>query len=188
MKLEANITRTAPTLGFVCDIETERKARAEEKDYDFRLISPGFFLCIHAGSAYAISEYQKRLGCACQNMTYRLKGNDACKHINAFYALKDYPLKPIDQETETLLKAAGWIGRKLHPPALPDPKKRKKLPNVKDPERKPQPQAAQRAAKYQSYEGKTAEQIVREMSLPELRRNARKGGPVAIAELQRRKG
>ncbi len=186
MNLHANIQRTVPVLGFVCDIETERKARAEEGDYDFRFISPGYFLCIHKESMYVISEYLKKFGCSCQNMTYRLKGNDACKHLNAFYALKDYPSNPIDDDMAQLLKAAGWIGRKLHPPDLPK-KAKKKLPNIKSPERQPQPQAATRAQTHADYAGKTTEQIVRAMPDDEVRRNAGKGGVACVKELERRK-
>ena len=186
MKLYSTITRTVPVLGFVCDIETERKARAEEEDYDFRLISPGYFLGIHDETAYVISEYLQRFGCACQNMTYRLKGNDACKHINAFYALEDYPLNPIDADMAQLLKAAGWIGSKLHPPDLPKPAKKKKLPHAKSPERKPQPQAATRAQKHDEFAGKTTEQIVRGMSNADVIRNAGRGGVACVAEKKRR--
>ena len=39
MKLHANVTRFAPNDGFICDVETQRKAIEEE--YDFFSISPG---------------------------------------------------------------------------------------------------------------------------------------------------
>lgn len=185
MKLNSAITRTVPVLGFVCDVETDRKARAEEGDYDFRLISPGYFLCIHNETSYVISEYLQRFGCACQNMTYRLKGNDACKHINAFYALVDYPLTPIDADMAQLLKAAGWIGSKLHPPDLPKPAK-KKLPHAKSPERQPQPQATTRAQAHDEYAGKSTDEIVRAMSNKDVIKNAAKGGVACVAEKKRR--
>ena len=184
MKVEAHITRTAPIFGYICDVDKNNKAIAEAEEYDWRLISPGYYICKHDEIAYVLSEYRGRIACSCGDMKYRCQGSEVCKHIIAFLKLKNLPSKPIDQDMEQLLKAAGWIGKKLHPPATP---KKEKLPPIKDPERKPQPQAERRAVSHQSYEGKTAEQIVKEMPLKELRRNARKGGIAAIAELQRRK-
>ena len=185
MNLEANIIRTAPTLGFICDISTETKAAAEQEEYDYRMISPGYYLCVHGEHAYAMSAYLTKTGCACPTMTYRLKGDDACKHIRNLAMLPELPLKPIDREMKELLEAAGWIGHKLHPPAPPS-QKRKKLPNAHDPARKPQPQAATRARKHDEYAGKTTEQIVRAMPLKEVEKNAGKGGVACVAELRRR--
>lgn len=185
MKLEATLTRTAPTLGYICDAATNDRAIAEANEYDWRMISPGFYLCIHGERAYVVSEHLKRIACACQHHRMRLKGDDVCKHLVAFMELRDLPSKPIDADMGQLLKAAGWIGRKLHPPALPKPGK-KKPPNVHDHARKPVPQAATRATSKTKYESMTTEQILRSMDDTELRRNASKGGTAAIAELERR--
>jgi hypothetical protein len=151
MNLHANIQRTAPAFETTSDLATDTAGAQEE--YDFRFISPGYFLCIHG----------ENIGCACEDMTYRCKPpRDACKHIRGFVRLQEYPTNPIDAGMIQLLKAAGWIGSKLHPPDLPKPAK-KKLPNIKAPERKPQPQATTRAQKHAEYAGKSTEQIVRGM-------------------------
>lgn len=62
----------------------------------------------------------------------------------------------------------------------------KKIPHVHDPARTATPQAAQRAEKRARYDRMTAEEIVRYMPDKELSSNARKGGPMAIAEQERR--
>ena len=183
MKLFANITRTAPTLGFICDVTRHDKAIAEAEDYDFRFISPGYFLCIHEKNAYAMSAYLAKTGCACADMTYRCKGDEACKHIQILCTLNDLPSKPIDADMEQLLKAAGWTGHKLHPPAQA---KKPKPPNIHDPARKPQPQAATRADQHKRYASMTPEQIIRETPQEMLETFAKRGAPLAIAEVQRR--
>jgi hypothetical protein len=185
MKLAANITRFAPTLGFICDVETNKKATEEE--YDFRFISPGYYLCItEEGNAYVISEYNGEIGCACADMTYNRKGKEICKHGDKFMRLKDLPTKPIDEEMIQLLEAAGWSGTVLTPPDRPENRQRPRLPNIHDPERKPAPQAKQREKAKKTYKGMTTEQIVRGMDIKELERNARKGGVAAQAEMERR--
>ncbi|MEA3382759.1 MAG: hypothetical protein U9Q87_18170, partial [Pseudomonadota bacterium] len=184
MKLHANITRTAPFMEITLDPKTLEESIAEAKDYDFYFISPGYYLCVHGNNAYAISEYKKRVGCACPDMTYRCKPpRDSCKHLRVFCSLEDLPSKPATPEMAELLKAAGWIGKPLHPPEM---QKRSKKKPPKDPDRKPQPQAPTRAQKMQSYAGKTTEEIVRSMPLPELQRNAKRGGVACVAELERR--
>lgn len=187
MRLEANITRSAPTLGFICDVKRHDKAIAEAEDYDFRMISPGYYLCIHGENAYAMSAYLKKAGCACADMTFRCKGNEACKHIQIFCTLNDLPTKPIDDGMRQLLTAAGWSGETLTPPDHPSTRHQKRgRPNAHDPARKPQPQAASRAEQKQSYAGKTPEQIIRATPIADLKKFAGRGAPMAIAELRRR--
>ena len=194
MKLEATLTRTAPTLGYICDVATNTKAVAEADEYDWRMISPGYFLCIHGETAYVISEYARKISCACQHHRMRLKGDDVCKHLVAFMKLENLPSKPIDADMGQLLKAAGWIGRKLHPPALPKPGK-KKLPNIPAPALKPAPTdaniatvpVATKADRMKRFDGMTPEQIIAEMDNATLKQNAGRGAPMAIAELERRK-
>ena len=186
MNLHANIQRTAPAFETTTDVPTDAIAAQEAADYDYRFISPGYFLCVHGKEAYAMSQLKKRVGCACPDMTYRCAPpRMVCKHIRNFVALKEYPTNPIDAGMAQLLKAAGWIGSKLHPPDLPKPTK-KKLPHAKSPERKPQPQAATRAQKHDEFAGKTTEQIVRGMSNADVIKNAAKGGVACIAEKKRR--
>ena len=184
MKLEANITRFAPSNGFICEVDKHRKAT--EEDYDFRFISPGYYLCSHEGNAYAISDYKGKIGCACADMTFNCKGKEVCKHLEKFMRLKDLPSNPVDEEMIQLLEAAGWAGQKLTPPDRPGNRKKKRLPNIHDPDRKPVPQATQREKCKKSYDGKSAEEIVQAMDGKELERNARKGGVMAIKELARR--
>lgn len=186
MKLEANITRFAPRDGYICDATRHDKAIAEAEDYDFRFISPGYFLCIHGGTAYAISEYKGKIGCACADMTYRCKGKEICKHGQIFLSLDDYPSKPIDTDMEQLLKAAGWAGKKLSPPDRPEQRRRPKLPNIHDPARKPQPQAATRADQHKRYASMTPEEIIRETPQEKLETYASRGAPLAITEVERR--
>ena len=186
MKLEANITRFAPRDGYIMDAKKAKKALEEE--CDFRFISPGYYLCItEEGNAYAISEYMDKIGCGCKDMTFNCTGKEICKHLIRFMSLKELPSKPIDEEMAQLLEATGWSGATLTPPEHQSTGHQKRgRPNVHDPDQKPVPQAAQREKRKQSYDGKSAEDIVREMSGKELERNARKGGVAAIAETARR--
>jgi len=192
MKLEANITRFAPNNGYICDVEKQRKAVAEE--YEMRLISPGFYLCTHDNNAYAISEYMGKIGCACYDMTHGCKGKEVCKHLVKFMTLKDLSLPEISQDQRELLEAAGWSGTVLTPPQKQQQPKqqqpkqqqpKQQQPKVTEPAVKSQPQAT-RIGNREKYEGKTPAQIIAQMPLEELKRNARKGGVMAVAELQRR--
>jgi hypothetical protein len=179
MKLEANITRFAPRDGYICDVDKHRKAT--EEDYDFRFISPGYYLCAtEEGNAYTISEYKGKIGCACADMTFNCKGKEVCKHLIAFMNLKDLPDKDISEDQTQLLKAAGWAGKKLSPPDRPEQRKKTKLPSVHDPDRKPTKQASTR------YEGMTPAEIIAEMPPDELERNARRGSALARIEVERR--
>jgi len=172
LKLEANITRLAPRLGFRCDVERDRKSREEK--YEWQMISPGFYLCISGNKAYAISETQKTMGCACEDMTYRCAPpHDVCKHLIAFARLPDVPTSPLSPHLEQLIRAAGWTGERLHPPTPRESKK--KLPPTHDPARK--------AARNSSLS--IAERVAA-MDLQELTKNANKGGTACIAELERR--
>nr|QNO41560.1 hypothetical protein HEBJAHIM_00001 [Methanosarcinales archaeon ANME-2c ERB4]QNO42114.1 hypothetical protein INBEEEIC_00016 [Methanosarcinales archaeon ANME-2c ERB4]QNO42272.1 hypothetical protein CCKMDOMK_00001 [Methanosarcinales archaeon ANME-2c ERB4]QNO42480.1 hypothetical protein LBOOMNCC_00033 [Methanosarcinales archaeon ANME-2c ERB4]QNO42565.1 hypothetical protein MMDHCPHC_00001 [Methanosarcinales archaeon ANME-2c ERB4] len=180
IRLEANITRLAPRLGFRCDVDRDRKSR--EESYTFRMLSPGYYLCIcSGGKAYAISETQKTMGCACEDMTYNCTPPyDVCKHLIAFARLPDVPTAPLSPAYEQLLRAAGWTGERLHPPN----EQKKKLPPLRDPARQESPRAASRAADRNS-SSSVAERVAA-MGLQELKRNAGKGGVACIAELERR--
>ena len=184
MKLHANVTRFAPDDGYIMDAEKEKKAR--EEHYELFFISPGWFLCISGENAYCISQYMQKIGCSCYDMRMRCKGKEVCKHLIQFMNQKDLPDKDISGEFRELLEEEGWSGTVLKPPDRPENRQRQKLPNIKDPARKPAPQATQRAKVKNEYEGRTAEQIVQGMNLKELERNARKGGVAAQAELSRR--
>lgn len=186
MKLKANITRFAPRDGYICDAKKHDKAIEEE--YEFFFISPGYFLCTtEEGDAYAISEYMQKIGCGCEDMTYNCKGKEVCKHLIKFMLLKEMPDKEIKEDMAQLLKAAGWSGTPLTPPDRPENRRRKpKLPNIKDPARKPGKKAAERAERRAQYEKMTPQQIIEGMDRKELEQNARRGAPMAIAELARR--
>lgn len=185
MELFSNVTRFAPNDGFICDVDTHRKASEEE--YDFRFISPSYYLCItESGNAYVISEYKNKIGCACQDMTFNRKGKEVCKHLEKFMRLKDLSLPDISEDMAQLMKAAGWSGSVLTPPDRPENRKRQKLPNIKEPTRKPAPQAATRQERKKTYEGMTPEQIIKETPQAKLETYARRGAPLAIAELTRR--
>jgi hypothetical protein len=185
MKLEANVTRFAPNDGYIMDIKKERKAA--EEHYEFSFISPGWFLCItESGNAYTISQYMQKIGCACADMRMRCKGKEVCKHLIQFMNLENLPDKDISEEMAQLLQAAGWSGKTLTPPDRPENRKRQKLPNIKDPARKPAPQAAQREKSKEAYKGMTPEQIIKETPQAKLETYARRGAPLAIAELTRR--
>jgi predicted house-cleaning noncanonical NTP pyrophosphatase (MazG superfamily) len=186
MKLESVMTRFAPSEGYICDVGKERKATSEV--YEYFGISPGYFLCISEGKAYTISEYMQKISCSCADMTHRCKGKEVCKHLIRFMMLENpHDLPEIREDMAQLLIAAGWSGTPLTPPDRPENRKHKpKLPNIHDPDRKPVPQAAKRENSKKSYEGKTAEEIVRAMDDKELESNARKGGVMAKAEWARR--
>lgn len=186
MKLEANITRFAPRDGYIMDAKKAKKAI--EEVCEFWLISPGYYLCTtEEGNAYAISQYMDRIGCGCKDMTFNCTGKDICKHLIRFMHLKELPDKEIREDMAQLLRAAGWSGTPLTPPDRPEQRQRPKLPNIHDPDRKPVPQATQREKRKQSYDGKSADQIIEEMDDETLERNARKGGVMAKAELARRR-
>jgi hypothetical protein len=184
MKLEAYVTRFAPNDGYITDIKKERKAA--EEHYEFSFISPGWFLCVSGENAYAISEYNNKIGCACADMRMRCKGKEVCKHLIQFMNLENLPDKDISEDMAQLLKAAGWSGKTLTPPDRPETRKRQKLPNIKDPARKPAPQAAQREKAKKAYKGMTPEQIIKETPQAKLETYARRGAPLAITELTRR--
>ncbi len=187
MKLEANVTRFGPENGYIYEAAKEAKAIAEADGWIYRFISPGYYLCITEDKAYAISMYKQKIGCGCADMTYNCTGKEVCKHLIMFMRLENLPDRDISEEMRQLLIAAGWSGTTLTPPNHPSTRHQKRgRPNIKDPERKPAPQAAQRATKKESYEGKTAEEIVRGMGDKELESNARKGGVAARAEVDRR--
>lgn len=120
-------------------------------------------------------------------MTFNCKGKDVCKHLIAFMNLKDLPDRDISEEQAQLLKAAGWSGKKLSPPDRPEQRKRKKLPNIHDPARKPQPQAATHVDDHKRYASMTPEEILRETPQKKLETYARRGAPLAIVEVARRK-
>jgi len=184
MKLEANVTRFAPNDGYIMDADKQRKAA--EEHYEFSFISPGWYLCVSGDHAYAISEYMQKIGCGCADMRMRCKGKEVCKHLIQFMNLPNLPDKDITHEFRELLEAAGWSGTVLTPPDRPENRKRQKLPNIHDPARKPGKQAATRAEKMKRFESMTPEQIVAEMDEKTLEQNARRGAPMAIAEVQRR--
>ncbi len=183
MNLHPLSTNWAPSLGFVLDADAYLKAQQEASEYEYQKISPGFFLCKHGDNAYVIGDAGKTVGCSCPAMTFRKTHADGCKHISAFLRVQEPP-DPISPETETLLRDAGWTGDPLHPPAA-EPKKKKK-PSAHNPAREPEKQATTRAQQHKQYESMTPEQIIAGMSDAELRRNAKKGAPMAIDELERR--
>ena len=179
IRLEANITRLAPRLGFRCDATKDKKSR--EESYIFQMISPGYYLCIVAsGKAYAISESQKAMGCACEDMTYRCEPHYVCKHLLAFDRLPDVPTAPLSPAYEQLIRAAGWTGARLHPPDGP----KAKLPPLHDPARQESSRAAGRAAARNS--SLSVADRVTAMGIDELKKNAGKGGVACVAELERR--
>jgi len=186
MKLEAEMTRFAPRDGYICDIEKERKATSEV--YEYFLISPGYFICKNEDKAYTISEYLQKISCSCADMTYRCAGKEVCKHLIQFMMLENpQELPEIREDMAQLLIASGWSGTPLTPPDRPENRRqRPRLPNIHDPERKPVQKAAARAKKRDAYEKMTPEEIIRGMDGKELERNARRGAPMAIAELNRR--
>ena len=127
-----------------------------------------------------------KIGCSCHDMTFSCTNKAVCKHLIQFMNLQVLPDNDISEEFRELLEAAGWSGTVMKPPNRPKAEQRPKLPNIHDPDRKPAPQATQRAKVKKEYEGKTAEQIVQSMDMKELEKNARKGGVAAQAELARR--
>ena len=187
MKLKAEMTRFAPRDGYICDVEKERKATSEV--YGYFLISPRYFLCVNGKKAYTISEYMQKISCACEDMTFRCQEKEVCKHLIQFMLLENpHDLPEISEDMAQLLIAAGWSGTPLTPPDRPENRRhRPRLPNIHDPARAPQPQADTRAERHKKYESMTPPQIIAEMGDKELERNARKGGPLAIAEMNRRK-
>jgi len=187
MNLHPHITNWAPRLGFVTDLDENLKAHNEASEYEFQKISPDFFLCEHGDNAYVIAEKGKTIGCSCPAMTFRKTHADGCKHIIAYAALQTSPTAPVSSETEALLQGAGWTGDPLHPPATPKQEK-KKLPNIKDPARKPGKQAPSRADRHERYQSMTPEQIIAGMSDAELASCAKRGAEMAIDEQERRKG
>jgi hypothetical protein len=181
IKLEANITRLAPRNGYRYDVARDKKSR--EESYQFQMISPGYYLVVSGSKAYAISETQKTMGCACEDMTYRCTPpHDVCKHLIAFARLPDVPTAPLSPVYEQLLRAAGWTGERLHPPELKQEKK--KLPPLRDPARQESPRAASRAAVRDS--NLSIAERVAAMSLAECKQNAARGGVACIADLKRR--
>lgn len=198
MKLETNVQRYAPRDGYIYDAKKERKAIEEE--YDYRSISPGNYLCVSGTNAYAIRERGNDIGCGCADMTHNCNGKEICKHLIGFMLLKNLPDKEISEEMAQLLRDAGWSGTPLTPPDrstnrrrqptpdIPEPARKTTppAPDVQDPANKTTPPAPTKAELRAKYEKMTPEEIIRGMDKNELEINARRGAPMAIAELERR--
>lgn len=187
MKLEANVTRFGPENGYIYEAAKEAKAIAEADGWIYRFISPGYYLCITEDKAYAISMYKQKIGCGCADMTYNCTGKEVCKHLIMFMRLENLPDRDISEEMRQLLEAAGWSGTTLTPPDHPSTRHQKSgRPNIRDPKRKPRTKAEERAERRAQYEMMTPEEIIQGMGETELEQNAKKGAPMAIAEMARR--
>ena len=184
MKLEANVKRYAPKDGYIYDAKKERKAIEEEYEYWF--ISPENYLCVSGNTAYAISVNIKDIGCGCADMTNNCKGKEICKHLIGLMRLKNLPDKEISEDMAQLLRAAGWSGTQLTPPDRSTNRRIPPTPNVQDPTPTATPRAETKAERREKYEKMTPEEIIKGMDKNELVRNASKGAPMAIAELERR--
>jgi hypothetical protein len=190
MKLHPTVTKRAPRLGFVTDVETDRKAREEGGEYRYERISLEWFACIHEENVYVIEVTGDTFGCSCQAMTYGKTHSDACKHITALSRLDLGEMPPVSEEIKKLLRWEGWIGETtLIPPAAystqAGKKKEKRIP-IHDPERKPGRKAEDRDERRRRYESMTQDEIVRSLPLAELETYANRGAPNAIKELERR--
>jgi len=186
MKLRAEMTRYAPRDGYIMDIEKQRKSTEEE--YEFFFISPGYYLGVSGANAYTISEHMQKISCACEDMTFGCKGKEVCKHLIKFLMLENpQELPGIREDMAQLLIASGWSGVPLTPPDRPENRRhRPRLPNIQDPARQPVPKATERAERRAQYEKMTPEEIIQGMGATELEQNAKRGAPMAIAELARR--
>lgn len=182
------IERYAPQDGYVCDAKDFEQAHNEKQEY--RMISPGYYLCCTSDRVYLISEYKGEIGCSCEEMS-NMTGKQVCKHLIGFLELDEPPFKPAGPIYEEILKAQGWTGAKLHPPGYGHrngaaQNKGTPAPPLHDPERKPKPQAAQRATRKRSYDGMTPEEIIRETPLQKVQKYAKSGSQLAKDELKRR--
>jgi hypothetical protein len=185
MNLKHEIKHRAPRNGYVCDAATDRKAREECHDYDYYVISPGFYLCQHGKNRYVIEESINSVGCACEAMTFNKNPGEVCKHIVAMSFLDEVPIEPVSEEVRKMLRWEGWIGEViLLPPSSYQQKKRQ--PPIHDPDRQPRAKAEERKAKHLKYDGMNMKQMLASMDDTEIAKNARKGGVAAIAELARR--
>lgn len=213
LNIKPFVSNVALRAGMVSDIDTSVASRQEAGAYNYRIIAPGFFLCIHGDNGYVISESMKTIGCSCPDMTFRKTHQDVCKHILAFASL-DYPVADsIDTEMVKLLMQGGWteVGSILCPPRgerkggkAPEPPKSKAwVPHanakvqeppakaeVEKPEAKKadaQPDRRQQRNAQDKWKGMTPAEMCQSMDDKELRANARRGGVAAIAEMKRRK-
>ena len=201
MKLHGKVTRRAPRHGFVSDVDTNLKASQEGHEYEYQQISPGFFIVIHGEAAYVIEEGKKHIGCSCPDMTHRKTHQDGCKHLIAFNRRTKDATGTLTDEMADLLRKQGWTGDiVLIPPKETETKaktkaeakaktkaeaKAKKVP-IHDPARTPGPGGEKRKDDKHRWDGMTPAQMCEAMSDTELRKNARKGGVAAIAEVARR--
>ncbi len=118
---------TRPTVSRYADQEkitvqpnTRAKVDDEGDSYEFSRISQGHYACNHGKTTHVIIEKDGRIGCSCENMTYRCTGNNVCKHIVKFLDLKVPPQIPASEEIIRKLSLMGWVGGKdgLHPAEL----------------------------------------------------------------------
>lgn len=198
MILHPIVSQRAPRLCPVSDVETSAKARAEGSEYAWYVISPGYYACVHNDQIYTIEETAETIGCSCPKMTFRNQKdhNDVCKHVLAFRVLAEPPATPLTEPLKKAFRFEGYIGETfLIPPSAYQrqgtKKKAKPTPKPKPtPETKPETKATEcqeRTHTQDRWKGMSPAQMCQAMSDAELRKNARRGGVAAIAEVERRK-
>jgi len=120
MNIDTIVTRFMPRKDIVIPYKTLEKAADEAIDYKYSKVSKGHFV-VETGKepAYIIIERGGEIGCSCPSHTFNRGGepNDGCKHLAVFLKRSKPPDATPSAEVLTALKAAGWTGLSLHPPA-----------------------------------------------------------------------
>lgn len=189
MILDARVTTFARRLGYVSDVERSRRAAEDGAKYRWDVICPEHYVSIHGERAYVLIATAKTIGCACPDMSHRCRAGEVCKHVIMFSNLPELPTTPVSDEIVALLMAAGWTGSNEHlcPPTKAAQAQAPSIqPPIQDPERKPTTQAETQAERRRRYTSMTPEEIIEGMSDKDLKTNADRGAPMAIAELERR--
>lgn len=117
MNTKPNVSRFADQANITIQPSTRAKANEEGDSYEFSRISPGHYACTHGKNTYIIIDKDGKIGCSCDDMTYRCTDTTMCKHCTKFIDLEVPPQIPAPGELIKKLILMGWVGGKddLHP-------------------------------------------------------------------------
>lgn len=117
MNTNPNVSRFTDRAKITEQPNTRAKANEEGDSYEFSCISPGHYACTHGKNTYIIINKDGKIGCSCDDMTYRCTDTTVCKHCTKFIDLEVPPQIPAPGELIKKLILMGWVGGKddLHP-------------------------------------------------------------------------
>ena len=123
MNTKPTVSRFADRATLTVQPNTLAKADEEAHSFKFSTISSGHYTCESSDNTYILIDRDAKIGCSCDDMTYRCKENTVCKHIATFLKLDSPPQIPASGELIKKLMLMGWVGGKddLHPAEMLKP-------------------------------------------------------------------